>query len=202
LENASFVFTVSFMLLGPLKIIPAFIRLTRNRDRPFKRELAIKASLIASATVYAAAFIGEVAMARYRISIDAVRLAGGLVLLISALRIMFPKPEAPSTESQQTPALQLAISPLAMPIIVSPPGIAAIVIFEMLAAQNPGLDWIITLALAAMMALDFLIMFFCDRLVAIPGFTLLLQVFGSVLVFVQVALAIKTMIAGFKGIGV
>jgi multiple antibiotic resistance protein len=200
LETLSFVFTISFMLLGPLKLIPGFLKLTREADRSFKRELATKGSLIASATVAFAALAGREVSDRFGISIDADRLAGGLVLLISALNILFPRPELASTEPKKPSALQLALSPLAMPMIVPPAGIAAILIFVMLAPNNPGMEFAIAIVLAAVMLLDFLVMFFIDYVGRIPGLPLLLQVVGAVLVFIQVALAVETLMAGFRGL--
>ena len=58
MECASFVFTIFFMLLGPIKIIPGFLKLTHEADRSFKRELAIKAALIASTIVAFVAVLG------------------------------------------------------------------------------------------------------------------------------------------------
>jgi multiple antibiotic resistance protein len=200
LETLSFVFTISFMLLGPLKLIPGFLKLTRETDRSFKRELAIKGSLIASATVGFAALAGGEASARFGISLDAERLAGGLVLLVSALNILFRSPEPPNTEAVKPNALQLAVSPLAMPMIVPPAGIAAILIFVMLAPNNPGMEFAIALTLATVMLLDFLVMFFIDYVARIPGLPLLLQMIGAVLVFIQAALAIETLMMGFRGL--
>jgi multiple antibiotic resistance protein len=200
LESLSFVFTISFMLLGPLKLIPGFLKLTREAERPFKRELAIKGSLIASATVAFAAIVGTQAAARFGISLDGVRLAGGLVLLVSALNILFPRPEQPAMQSVKPTTLQLAVSPLAMPMIVPPAGIAAILIFVMLAPNNPGMEFAIAIVLAAVMLLDFLVMFFIDHVARLPGLSLLLQVVGAVLVFIQVALAVGTLMMGFRGL--
>jgi multiple antibiotic resistance protein len=188
------------MLLGPLKLIPGFLKLTREKDRSFKRELAIKGSLIASATVAFAAVAGGEASARFGISLDAERLGGGLVLLVSALNILFPRPEPPQTEAVKPNALQLAVSPLAMPMIVPPAGIAAVLIFVMLAPNNPGMEFVIALVLVTIMLLDFLVMFFIDYVARIPGLPLLLQMVGAVLVFIQVALAIETLMAGFRGL--
>ena len=200
MESLSFVFTISFMLLGPLKLIPGFLKLTREAERPFKRELAIKGSLIASATVAFAAIVGTQAAARFGISLDGVRLAGGLVLLVSALNILFPRPEQPAMQTAKPAALQLAVSPLAMPMIVPPAGIAAILIFVMLAPNNPGMEFAIAIVLAAVMLLDFLVMFFIDHVARLPGLSLLLQVVGAVLVFIQVALAVGTLMMGFRGL--
>jgi multiple antibiotic resistance protein len=200
LETLPFLFTISFMLLGPIKLIPGFIKLTSEADRSFKRELAVKSFLIAAATVAFVAAAGNEVSARFGISIDAVRFAGGLVLLVSALNILFPRPEPPRAEPVRPSALQLAVSPVAMPMIVPPAGIAAVLIFVMLAPESPGMTSAIALVLMTVLLLDFLVMFFIDSVVRIPGLPLILQVLGAVLVFIQVALAIQTLMAGFRGL--
>jgi len=198
LERASLIFTVFFLLLGPIKIISVFHRLMQWADPPFKKEVAVKASLIASALVGIVGLFGESLAVKYRISLDSVRIAGGLVLLISALKIMFPTAESSSPVSSKPVALQLAISPVAMPIIVPPAGIAAIMIFAMQAPKFQGAALVIAVALATMMALDFLVMFFIDQIVKLPGLLLLLQVFGAALIFIQLALAIEVLVSAFR----
>ena len=49
MEQFSFIFTIFFMLLGPVKLIPSFGGLTRGADRQFKRDVAIRGVVIASA---------------------------------------------------------------------------------------------------------------------------------------------------------
>ena len=201
MERASFIFTIFFLLLGPIKIIPAFQRLTHQSGSEFKREAAFKASLIASALVGIVAVFGEGLAAKYSISLDAVRIAGGLVLLLSALKLMFPSAEPSSSGASKPTALQIAISPLATPIIVPPAGIAAVLIFVMMAPQYPGSGLVIALGLATMMVLDFLVMFFADDFVKLPGLLVLLQVFGSALIFIQLALAIEVLLGALRSIG-
>ena len=194
----AFVFTIYFMLLGPLKIIPAFMKLTRETDREFKRDVAIKASMTATALVAVIVLLGKSLVARYEISLDSVRIAGGLVLLLSALKIVFPGPEPVRAESVKPTALQLAISPVAMPITVPPAGVAAILITLLLAPTYPGMGRVIVWGLATMMTLDFLAMYFIDTLAEVPGLLLLLQVLGAVLIFIQIALAIETFLVAFR----
>jgi len=194
----AFVFTIYFMLLGPLKIIPAFMKLTRETDREFKRDVAIKASMTATALVAVIVLLGKSLVARYEISLDSVRIAGGLVLLLSALKVVFPGPEPVRAESVKPTALQLAISPVAMPITVPPAGVAAILITLLLAPTYPGMGRVIVWGLATMMTLDFLAMYFIDTLAEVPGLLLLLQVFGAVLIFIQIALAIETFLVAFR----
>jgi len=194
----AFVFTIYFMLLGPLKIIPAFMKLTRETDREFKRDVAIKASMTATALVAVIVLLGKGLVARYEISLDSVRIAGGLVLLLSALKVVFPGPEPVRAESVKPTALQLAISPVAMPITVPPAGVAAILITLLLAPTYPGMGRVIVWGIASMMTLDFLAMYFIDTLAEVPGLLLLLQVFGAVLIFIQIALAIETFLVAFR----
>jgi len=84
---------------------------------------------------------------------------------------------------------------------VPPAGIAAILIFVMMAPRFPGSGLVIALGLATMMVLDFLAMFFADRFVKLPGLLLLLQVCGSALIFIQLALSIEVLLAAFRSIG-
>jgi len=201
MDRISFVFTVFFMLLGPIKLIASFSGLMREADVRFKRDVAIRGTVIAAALCVFVALTGESLLAKYRISIDAVRVSGGLVLLIAALQAIFVKPQA-SRPSPGTPtALQLAASPVAVPNIVPPAGIAAILIFTMLAPQYPGMIQAVAICLAIILVLDFLVMYFIDLVVKTPGLMIFLAVLGSVLVFVQVSLAIQMMLVALTHLG-
>ena len=177
MENFSFIFTIFFMLLGPVKLIPLFAGLTRGADIRFKRAVAIRAVLIASALCVFVALAGGTLVSRYRISIDALRIAAGLVLLIAALQIIFQKAQPPRPSSGTPTALQLAASPVAVPGIVPPAGVAAILIIMMLAPDFPGMEQAVAICLAIMMVLDFLVMYFIDQVMKTPGLTIVLTVF-------------------------
>jgi multiple antibiotic resistance protein len=202
MEEFSFIFTVFFMLLGPIKLIPSFAGVTQGADSRFKRSVAIRGALIASALCVFVALAGGILFGKYRISIDAVRLSGGLVLLIAALQSIFQKAQPPSPCSGTPTAIKLAASPVAVPNIVPPAGIAAILIFTMLAPQYPGMTQAVAICLAIVMALDLLVMYFIDRVIKTPGLGIVLTVLGSVLVFVQVGLAIQMILNALKSLGV
>ena len=202
MDRTEFVFTIFFMLLGPLKVFPGFLNATRGADRAFKRAVAFKAFAISSLIIAAVALLGQALLHRYQISLDALRLACGLVLLISALRAMFPTGEAPSDEAAAPTATQVAISPMAMPVIVTPAGIAAVLIFGMIAPANPGMQMVVVWTLALIMASNLLAMLVADWVVKIPGFMLVLLVLGSMIVFIQVALAIETLVGALRSLGV
>jgi len=202
MEQFSFIFTTFFMLLGPIKIIPAFAGLTRDADVRFKRDVAIWGAVIASLLCAFVALAGGTLLAKYRISVGALRISGGLVLLIAALQIIFQKGQLSRPSSGTPTAIQLAASPVAVPIIVPAAGVAAILISVMLAPQFPGAWYAIAICLTIMMVLDFLVMYFIDRVMKTPGLMLILTILGAVLVFVQVGLAIETILNGLRNLGV
>lgn len=207
MELFSFVFTVFFMLLGPAKLIPSFAKLMQGADVRFKRDVAIRGTAIAAALCAFVALAGEYLLGKYHISIDALRISGGLVLLIAALLAIFkkappagPKPAGPTPVTST--AFQLAASPVAVPLIVPPAGVAAILLSVMLAPRYPGVVKAVAICLAVMMVLDFLVMHFIDRIMKIPGLAIVLTVLSAVLLYVQVALATQMMLVAFRSLGV
>jgi multiple antibiotic resistance protein len=198
----AFLFTVFFMLFGPIKLIPLFAGVTRGADTSYKRSAAVWATVIASVVCVFVVMAGETLLSRYRISIEAVRLAGGLVLLISALQVIFKKAQNPDPDSVTHPAIQLAASPVALPGMVPPAGVAVILVGTILSPEIPGLMQNLVICLAIMMVLDFLVLFFIDKVMKIPGLMLILLVLGSVLIFVQASWAIQIMLVALKNLGV
>lgn len=202
MTDFSFVMTMFFLLLGPIKIIPAFARLTRDAEPHFKRDVAVKATLFAAVICAIVALLTGNFVAKYQLSLPAIQITGGLILLLAALSSIFPRRETTTAPGKRPSALQLALSPMASPVIVTPAGIAAIMVIVLLTAHDPGSNRMIATALAIVMVLNFLVMFFNDLIVRFPGLTVVLQLFGVVLVVVQVALAVQAMIYAFTRLGV
>jgi len=202
MDQFTFIFVVLFTLLGPFKLIPAFAGLTRGADSRFKRDVAIWGVVIASVLCVFVALAGGTILGNFRISLGGLRISAGLVLLVAALQIVFQKAQSSSLSSGTPTPLQLAATPIAVPGIVPPAGVAVILVCTMLAPQFPGTMQAVAICLAIMMMLDFLVMYFIDRIMKTPGLGLVLTVLGSVLIFVQVCLAMQTILNGLKGLGV
>ncbi|MEI6380273.1 MAG: MarC family protein [Cyanobacteriota bacterium ELA615] len=198
----SFIFTIAFLTLGPIKIIGPFAKMTANIDPKFKKQLAIYGAIFATIICLLVALLGKGLVEKYHLIPQAIIIAGGLVLLISALRLIFPPLQPEPISKPSSKPLNLAISPLASPIIVTPMGIAAILVFVLFAQGQPAMIATIYKAILIMMFLDFLVMFFIDKILKIPGLMAILQIMGSILVFIQVALAVQTILLGLVNIGI
>jgi multiple antibiotic resistance protein len=202
MDQISYVFTIFFMLLGPVKLIPSFARATRGAADSFKRSVAIRGTAIAFALCVFVSVLGATLIGKYRISINAVRIAGGLVLLIAALQATFGKAQRARRGTAALSAIQLAASPIAVPNIVPPAGVAAILVMMMLAPQYPGMARAVLICLTIVMGLDFLVMYYIDRVLKTPGLTIVLTVLGAVLLFVQICLAIQLMLVALEDLRV
>jgi len=201
MERISFIFTICFMLLGPIKIIQPFARLTQGKDRPFKRSVAIKSALIAAIVCIFVVIAGDNLVNKYELSFAALQISGGLVLLLAAMLTIFPRaePEADTAEDRST--LQVALG-FATPVIVPPAGVAAILIFVGFAAKYPGMYQALAVVLAIILVLDLIVMFFNDQIMRIPVLLPAIQLLGAILIFIQVALAIDTILSAIKLLGI
>jgi multiple antibiotic resistance protein len=202
MELFPFIFTVFFMLLGPIKLIPLFAGLTTGMDIRFKRGVAVRGAMVAAALCAFVALAGETLLAKYRISIDAVRIAGGLVLAIASLQVLFQKAHSQSHGSGTPSAMQLAVSPVAVPGIVPPAGVAAILLFMLFAPHYPGMPQAVAICLAIVMVLDLLVMYYIGKVMKTPGLMIILSVLGAVLVFVQLSLAVQMVLVALKSLGI
>jgi len=146
------------------------------------------------------ALVGGSLLDKYQISLNALRIAGGLVLLIAALNNIFCGPRSAHAKPGAT-AAQIAATPLAIPVIVPAAGVAAILIFMMLAPENPGMWVAIGISLPVVMVLNFLVMYFIDLVMKMPGLMLILQVVGAMLVFIQVCIGVEIILRALTNLG-
>ncbi|MBW4618178.1 MAG: hypothetical protein KME17_02175 [Cyanosarcina radialis HA8281-LM2] len=200
MQLEAYIFTILFLTVGPFKIIFPFAKLTQAMEPKFKRKIALMGIAIATGICFGIALLGNNLLNKYLISFAALEIAGGLVLLLSAMNAIFPRVEPPRPTPPKPTALNLAISPVATPLIVPPIGVAVILLVVMSASRYPGSEIALVKALVTILVLDFLVMFFADKILKIPGLVPLFQILASVLVFIQVALAVQAILNGIEDI--
>jgi multiple antibiotic resistance protein len=202
----SYIFTIFFLTLGPVKTIPAFFGLTREANAAFRKKTALQAALISTGICLFIGFIGRNVLANWGVSLDALKLAGGLILLLSALKVvtMQPQPTGGQKVTTDTPlsaTLKLAIAPLSTPVIVTPYGVVAILFYMAIAKGNAGLQGQILGIMLSIMLLNYLGMIFADKIMQVVGMAVL-RLIGWIFAVMQSALAIDIMLRAFKSLGV
>ncbi|WP_427963443.1 MarC family protein [Altererythrobacter sp.] len=194
MDDFTFVFTIFFSLMGPVKLIVYFASETEGYDESFKRAVALRSTLISGATVTAVALCAPLLLYEYQVSIEALMLAGGVVLLLTALNgLIGKKPPQPAKPSEIS-ALDFSFAHVATKLIVTPPTIASILIFMMLASEYPHMPFNVAGALALIVPMNLAVMYYNSQILRLPSLLLILKIVASVLIFMQVALAIDTIL--------
>ena len=195
---------IFFLTLGPLKAITPFAQLTQGTDPTFRRAVAWRATAIATIIVFAVALLGALVLENWRVSIAARRVPS-IVLFCQAFQmIMQPLAVAPSPTpqgaDQSPPSLAIATFPLAIPVLVTAPGIAAIAGFMAIAAGNWTQKGIVFAALLVIMGLN-LVALLNIEVISKHGSPSLQRVFGWIMAVLQAALAAQYIINGLVRLG-
>lgn len=196
------IFTMLFLMLGPIKILVPFVNMTRGADSALRRNLATRAVLFSGAALAVAGLLGRTMIENFNISLPVLALTGGLILFLVALQTVLQQAGGPARPRPDDPpaGLHLAFSPLAFPTVVTPYGIAAVIVFAAL-AQDDYLDKLVLAGVVlVILAMDWLAMLFAESVLKRIGTTL--QVFAVVLGVTQIALGLQVILHSLSMIGV
>ncbi len=141
-------FIALFVIIDPVGIAPVFAGLTQGTSASHQRKMAFKGVLIGTLILVFFAFVGEPFLAALGISIDALRVAGGLMLFIIALEMVFEKRSERKKEAAEKMDEffeDVSVFPVALPLLAGPGAITTI----MLAVADAGSDTVAQLAVTA-----------------------------------------------------
>jgi multiple antibiotic resistance protein len=195
-----------FLTLGPLKAILPFARATRGTDRAFRRTVAWRATAIATVIVLVVALLGPFVLTNWHVSPPAIAITCGIILFYQALRIIMQTPGAmPGPSVQQAnpspPSSAIAVFPIAMPALVTAPGIAALAAVTVLYKHDLGHEAVVVALLLGVMVLNLITLWYTETILK-HGLAVVLPVIGWVLAVLQASLAVQMVIASLRGLGV
>lgn len=110
-----------FAVLNPLGIMPSFLAMTAGRTHEEQRVIARKAVLASFFILLVFLLLGNVILNLFSITIDAFRVAGGILLFGIAYDLLHAKPSPiQSPDGEKVVQQDITLTPLAMPIIAGP----------------------------------------------------------------------------------
>ncbi len=135
-------FVTLFVVIDPPGCAPIYASLTSGANASQRRSMAIRATLIAGAILIFFAVLGEALLAFLHIDLDSFRIAGGIMLFIIAVDMVFEKRterrEQRAEKIMATPEVEdVSVFPMAMPMIAGPGSIASVML---LVSQNQGIE--------------------------------------------------------------
>jgi multiple antibiotic resistance protein len=193
-------FTTLFVVIDPFGTTPIFVALTQDMDAATRRKTAIRSCLTAVCILIAFAAFGEAVLGFVGISMEAFRVAGGALLFLTALDMLFDrrtKRREDRAEEEEHP--DPSVFPLAIPLIAGPGSIATIIL---LAGQHPGVLGIVEACIVMLAVMAVVFIFFLSggviaRILGKTGLNVLTRLLGMLLA----ALSVQFILDGLKAFG-
>ncbi|HXP95481.1 MAG TPA: MarC family protein [Telmatospirillum sp.] len=193
-------FVTFFVVIDPVGTAVVFASMTTQANETQRRQMARHATGIAGLILLAFAFLGGTLLAALGISLPAFRVAGGLMLFLLAVDMVFARPSAQKnlTAAEDQEAMQrgdITVFPIAFPLIAGPGAMTSVIL---LVGRAEGQPWsifgmIAVLALVLLVTLGLLLV--AGRLLRLLGLTGS-NVVGRVLGIILAALAVQLVIDG------
>lgn len=193
-------FTTFFATIGPVDVAAMYAGLTAGLTPANARAMAIKGVAIGSALLLLFAFGGNAVLAQLGIGLPALRTAGGILLLLVSINMVFGKSSGgTSTTEDETEEARhkadLSVFPLATPLIAGPAAMGAAVLLMADAGDDWALKSIVLGALCANLFLTLVCLMaasWIQKLLGVTGLNVISRVVGVLLA----ALAVQFMFDG------
>jgi multiple antibiotic resistance protein len=193
-------FVTLFVVIDPLGLIPLFIALTRGMAPDHRRAVGLRACVIAAILLTLFGLFGQKLLDFVGISMPAFRIAGGILLFLTALDMLFER-RTQRREGQMPDAdHDPSVFPLAMPLIAGPGALAAMIL--LVGQSGPGLQGTaVVLGLMLAVILLIYVLFLAagpiERALGRTGTMVLTRLLGMLLA----ALSVQFVIDGIIGTG-
>ena len=192
---ATFIFF--FAVIDPIGTIPVFIAVTNHYEDRIKRKIAVKATLVSAMILLFFVVAGEFILTTISIPLSAFQIAGGIVLFLFALSMIFGDSKPEEEIKMAASGNETAIFPLAVPSIASPGAMLAAVL---LTENNRFNLWEQAQTTAIMFSVLVIVLLFMlaaswiHRFIGNSGASIISRVMGLILSSVAVA----SVLAGIK----
>ncbi|AWV06816.1 MarC family protein [Marilutibacter maris] len=185
---ATFIFF--FAVIDPIGTIPVFIAVTRQYDERTRRRIARRATLISAAILIFFVVAGELILTAVDIPLSAFQIAGGIVLFLFALSMIFGESKPEQEVKMAECGHETAVFPLAVPSIASPGAMLAAVLLTENDRFNIWQQAQTTLTMLAVLAVVLVCMLLATRLhrfIGNSGASIISRVMGLILASVATA---------------
>ena len=192
-------FVTLFVIVDPIGLMPIFVALTQGMSPARRRSIAFRSCLTAALLLTLFAALGEAVLNFIGISMAAFRVAGGALLFLTALDMLFERRTKRREDQSEDNVDDPSVFPMAIPLIAGPGSIATVIL---LAGQTPGYEGF-ALVLAVMMAVlgIVLIMFLAaglfERALGKTGINVVTRLLGMLLA----ALSVQFILDGLRDFG-
>ncbi|WP_373531655.1 MarC family NAAT transporter [Vampirovibrio sp.] len=191
-----------FSIVDPLMAAPLFVTLTDGQSSEKRNQVARRASLFAFAILGIFFITGSLILNFFQISIDALRIAGGLMILTSAYGMLNKEDSLDEVEEKEAKKKankhdDIAFSPLAMPILSGPGAIAVIIGMTANAGGSVFKYLVILLAIMAVCFSSYITMRVSETIMNRMGPTIV-KAFTRIMGFILLCVGVQFLVNGIS----
>lgn len=198
------VFGGLFPIANPFSAAPVFLALTKDFSKEERSQVALKASMYMAAVLIVSLLGGALILGFFGITIPGLRIAGGIILIILGLRMLFPSEVNESQDQGKEDQGNIAFTPLAMPMLSGPGSISVVLsMSDSISSQSSVLAMSIGYCVVAMgIILTVLVCWFVlrssSKIVRLLG-TSGIDIMTRLMAFLLVAIGVEFFLGGTTG---
>jgi multiple antibiotic resistance protein len=197
------------VIIDPIGVVPFFISHTAHLDAAERRATALKSVTIAAVILLVFTLVGQPLLQYLGVSVAAFRIAGGVLLLLLAVDMVLVKESGirattQKEEEETTHRPDVAVFPLAVPLIAGPGAITSVILLQSQnAASLAGRSVIAAVMLAVLLitGLMFLVAGPIMRMLGVTGINVMTRVLGIILAALAVSNILEGLRASFPVLG-
>lgn len=191
-----------FATVGVADIAFIFAALTKDNTRAERTVIATRGVLVATGILLLFAFLGNSILELFGITLPALRTAGGILLLLIAIDMVFARHSGGTgtTDEEQAESQSrsdISVFPLAMPLLAGPGAISAVILLTV-GAPDTGAFWLVVLAIVLIMAAAWLTLQLAipiQHLLGLTGLAVISRVVGILLAALAVQFVFDGIVA-------
>ena len=196
-------FVALFVIIDPVGLTPLFIALTRGMSAQARRKITIRAIGVSFFVLMVFALFGETVLGLVGISMPAFRVAGGILLFLTALDMLFQRRTKRREDQSEDDADDPSVFPLAIPLIAGPGSITTIIL---IAGSTPGPIGFASAGVVAVVGLISVYIFFAladglEKLLGKTGIDVITRLLGMLLAALSVQFVLEGFFAFLKANG-
>ncbi|HEY9160402.1 MAG TPA: MarC family protein [Desulfomonilia bacterium] len=192
-------FITLFVVIDPVGLIPVFLALAGRLDDKQRMRISVKAVLVSGVLLLGFMVLGQILLNSLGIGMDSFKIAGGIILFIIALRMVLYDTHTGWGKEDGGTEGDMAIFPLAMPMIAGPASIMAVMVLSD-SNRNSIPDLMATgFLVIVMLTVTWLCLRLSEpiiRLLKRDGTDILSRIMGLILA----ALSVENIVAGIRGL--
>ena len=190
-------FVLYFVVVDPIGSTPIFFVITKNLNIKDKIKTAVNSTIIALLVLIFFALLGNYILNHLNISFSALKIAGGIILFIVSLEMLFSKRQQRKKEDTNFHSDNISVFPLAIPLLAGPAAIISVVV----SVNNIGSNFINQIvgmtSLVLVMVITFIAFFIVSKFEKVVN-EKVINIFSSVIAIILAGLSVQYILDGIK----